>query len=278
MEFLGSRRRSTVSNVSDWVTWATFAEAAPVYCLFSAGCSLAEGQRSVHVPPTFKPLNVGPIIYGQPLLPGHLSTNTVRETGVGFDISMSSVPCVCPVVFLFSSISDVRSRMLEPGLSISFELVRKQGAALVTKYRTYREDAELESAFKAYTKRHYDSWVSFAHDAEHGEDIRSVTITGADRTRDFATMACGNNGVSFTTSVPMVAPASASAWATWRTEGLVHTNCDPQMCSPLVMAAQQLFRVSSSGINNPTRKKALVPGRAYAATASANGSRNSVAR
>jgi len=126
--------------------------------------------------------------------------------------------------------------MLEPGVSISFELTEKQGAALVTKYRTYREDIELESAFKAYTKRHYDSWVAFARDAGHGDDIRPVIVTGVDVTRDFAMMAYANSGVSlaseFTTSVPMVASASVSAWGTWRTEGLVHTNCGPQLCRP----------------------------------------------
>ena len=126
--------------------------------------------------------------------------------------------------------------MLEPGVSISFELTEKQGAALVTKYPTYREDVELESAFEAYTKRHYDSWVAFAREAGHGNDIRPVIVTGVDMTKDFAMMAYANSGVSlaseFTTSVPMVASASVSAWGTWRTEGLVHTNCGPQLCRP----------------------------------------------
>ena len=126
--------------------------------------------------------------------------------------------------------------MLEPGVSISFELTEKQGAALVTRYRTYREDAELESAFKAYTKRHYDSWVAFARDTGHGDDIRPVIVTGVDMTRDFAMLAYSNNGANltseFTTSAPMVASVSAAAWGTWRTEGLVHTNCGPQLCCP----------------------------------------------
>ena len=126
--------------------------------------------------------------------------------------------------------------MLEPGVSIAFELTEKQGAALVTKYRTYKEDVELEFPFKAYTKRHYDSWVSFARDAGHGDDIKPVLVTGVDMTRNFAMMAYANSGVSlaseFTTLVPMIASASASAWGTWRTEGLVHTNCGPQTCCP----------------------------------------------
>ena len=133
--------------------------------------------------------------------------------------------------------------MLEPGASISFEHTEKEGAALVTKYPTYRGDVQRESTFKAYTKRHYDSWVAFAHNTGHGDDIKPVLVTGVDMTRDFAMMAYLNNGTKlkseFTTSVPMVASASASVWGTWRTEGLVHTNCGPQLCCPpsLIQAA-----------------------------------------
>ena len=124
--------------------------------------------------------------------------------------------------------------MLEPGVSISLELTEKRGGALITKYRTYREDVELEFPFDEYTKRHYDSWVAFARTAGHGGDIKPVLVTGVDVTRDFAMMAYSNNGDSlrseFTTSAPMV--TSNSVWGTWRTEGLVHTNCGPQLCRP----------------------------------------------
>ena len=72
--------------------------------------------------------------------------------------------------------------MLEPGVSISFEHTEREGAALVTKYPTYRGNAQLESTFKGYTKRHYDSWVTFAHTAGHGDDIKSVLVTGVDMT------------------------------------------------------------------------------------------------
>jgi len=204
--------------------------------LFSAGCPLGERQLGVDVPLTFKPLNVGPIVYSQPRLPGCLSTNTVRETGIDLGVSISPIPYVHSDASVLPPNSDARPRMLEPGVSISFELTEKQGAALVTKYRTYREDVELESVFKAYVKRHYDSWVTFAREAGHGDDIKPVLVTGFDITRDFAMMAYSNNGVSlaseFTTSVPMAGSISASAWGTWRTEGLIHTNCGPQLCCP----------------------------------------------
>ena len=206
------------------------------HLLFSAGLPLGERQLGVDVPLTFKSLEVGPIDYTQPRLPGCLSTNTVRQTGVGIGASISPAPYVRTVTSVSSYTSDVRFRILGPGVSISFELTEQQGAALVTKYPTYREDVELESAFKAYTKRHYDSWVAFAQDTGHGDDISPVLVTGVDMTRDFAMMAYSSNGASltseFTTSVPGIASASASAWGTWRTEGLVHTNCGPQLCCP----------------------------------------------
>jgi hypothetical protein len=204
--------------------------------LFSAGCPLGDRQLGVDVPRTFQPLDVGPTIYTQPRRPGCISTNTVREAGVDLGTSLSSVPYVRSIASTSSGISDVRFRMLEPGASISFELTEKQGAALVTKYPTYREDIELESRCKAYIKRHYDSWVTFACDTEHGDDIKPVLVTGVDMTRDFAMMAYSNNGVSlaseFRVLAPMVASVSVSAWGTWRTEGLVHTNCGPQLCYP----------------------------------------------
>jgi len=126
----------------------------------------------------------------------------------------------------------MRLRMLEPGSSIAFQLTEDQGAALVTKYQTYREDAQRERTFEEYTKVHYNSWVAFAREAGHGNDIKPVLVTGVDMTRDFAMMAYSGDDVDmaseFTTSVPGV----ASAWGSWRTTGSVYTNCGPQLCRP----------------------------------------------
>ena len=45
-------------------------------------------------------------------------------------------------------------------------------------------------------------------------------------------IAYSNNGThlssSFTASIPLL----ASAWGTWHTQGLVHHNCGPQLCTP----------------------------------------------
>ena len=127
-------------------------------------------------------------------------------------------------------------RFLEPGTTFSFQLTEEQGAVLVTKYHTYREDIELESAFEEYTKRHYDSWVKFARNARHGNDVKPVLVTGVDMTRDFAMIAYSNNNAQlsskFTASLPPMGSASASVWGTWNTKGSVHTNCGPQFRSP----------------------------------------------
>ena len=141
--------------------------------------------------------------------------------------------------------------MLEPGFSISFELAEKQGAALVTKYQTYRENFQREQNFEDYTKCHYDSWIAFVREGGYGNDIKPVLVTGVDMTRDFAMMSYSKNGVrlksEFVTSVPVVSgTASASAWGTWRTEGLVHTNCGPQLCLP--PSATRTTSSTSSGV------------------------------
>ena len=105
---------------------------------------------------------------------------------------------------------------------------------MVTKYHTYREDIAHKSVFEDYTKDHYDSWVKFA--SKHGSDVKPVIVTGVDMTRDFAMIVYSNNNAQlsseFTISVPLAASASASVWGTWRTDGLVHTNCGPQVCTP----------------------------------------------
>jgi len=130
----------------------------------------------------------------------------------------------------------VPPRPLEPGTSFSFELTGNRGAALVTKYPTYREDSLLESAFESYTKHHYASWVALARHKQYGEDVQPVLISGFDMTRDFAMVAYSNESTSvesdLTITVPMLASASATVWGTWRTRCSPHTNYGPQECSP----------------------------------------------
>ena len=127
-------------------------------------------------------------------------------------------------------------RPLETGANFSFELTGNRGAALVTKYSTYREDSLLESAFERYTKRHYKSWVAFARQKDYGNDVQPVLVSGIDMTRDFAMAAYSYEDTSvesdLTVAVPMLVSASASLWGTWRTRYTPHTNYGPQECAP----------------------------------------------
>ena len=120
---------------------------------------------------------------------------------------------------------------MEPGAKIAFELTRKQGAALITKNPTYREDIEREATFEIYIKQHYNSWVEFARERGDGENIRPVLVTGVDLTREFATVAYSDSQTrtecEFSATVSEIASTSVSVWGSWQTQGLIHTNCGP---------------------------------------------------
>ena len=81
------------------------------------------------------------------------------------------------------------SRPLDIGAKLSHELTWNCGAALGTKYLTYREDSLLESASERYTMCHYESWVALARHKDYGNDVQPVLISGVDITRDFAMVA-----------------------------------------------------------------------------------------
>ena len=120
---------------------------------------------------------------------------------------------------------------MEPGGKITFELSHKQGAALITRYPVYSEGAERIGAFKRYAKTHYNSWVDFALENDHGEDVKPVLVDGVHLTQEFAMFAYSGKRTrircEFSVDVPAVASASVSLWGSWHTQGLVHTNCGP---------------------------------------------------
>jgi len=136
---------------------------------------------------------------------------------------------------------------VEPGARIAFELTSRQGAALITKHPTYREDVERERRFANYTKKHYESWIEFARELDHGDDIRPVLVTGVDLTREFAMVTYSDNQTrtecGFSVGVPAVASASTSLWGSWGTQGLVHTNCGPH---PSLIRGNQSLTGSST--------------------------------
>ena len=200
------------------------------HLLFSAGRPLGRRVLGVDVPHTFEQLDVGPTFVTQPRSPGYLSTNAVRETPTRLRAPM--YPYVRSIVPVPCRTSDPRCSMLEPGSGILFQLTGDQGAALLTKHPTYREDVELGRAFEIYTKEHYESWVAFARKRGHPDGIKPILVTGVDMTRDFAMMSYSNDGDDLTAEFTTSTPGVASPWGTWRTTGMVHTNCGPQQCRP----------------------------------------------
>ena len=114
---------------------------------------------------------------------------------------------------------------------MAFELTSNQGAALITNHPTRREDVERECEFEIYVKKHYDSWVDFAREQMHGDDIKPILVTGVDLTKQFAAIAYSDSQThtecEFSVEAPTVGSASLSGWGTWRTLGLVHQNCGP---------------------------------------------------
>ena len=192
----------------------------------------------VHVPLTFEPLDVGQIFNIQPRPPDYLITKTIRATRSRPTprtppSPASTVPYVHSITSVPPSISDVWSRMLEAGCTISFQLSGEQGAALVTKYPTLREEIQRVGAFEKYIKEHYASWVEFASATGHG-DVNPILVTGVDRTKDFAMLSYSNNAddlrSEFITSIP--GDTSAHAWGTWHRTRSIHTNFGPQLYFP----------------------------------------------
>ena len=92
-------------------------------------------------------------------------------------------------------------------------------------------DALVESEFRSYTKRHYESWVTFARDKRFGDDVHPVLVSGFDMTKDFAMVAYSDDRSSFRANfahfVTTPASTSASLWGTWRTTCSPYTNRGP---------------------------------------------------
>ena len=118
----------------------------------------------------------------------------------------------------------------------------------MTKYPTYREDIQRAGNFKKYTKDHYDSWVAFARDTGHDDDVKPVLVTGVDMTRDFAMLSYLNNGDDMTSEFTTSGPGVSFAWGTWRSTGSVHTNCGPR--PPLPSSATETTDLTSPGTSD----------------------------
>ena len=104
---------------------------------------------------------------------------------------------------------------------------------MVRRYEAYREDTIETSAFKQYTKKHYESWVTFA---ERYGDVKPVLVSGFDVTKDWAITAYSNNDTSIESdlsiSVPMLGSTSESFCVTKSTTGSPYFTCGPRRCVP----------------------------------------------
>ena len=131
-------------------------------------------------------------------------------------------------------------RLLEPNAGFSFELTGDCGAVLATKYPTYREDALSESTFESYTKRHYESWVTFSRYTGYGEDVQPILVSGFNMARSFAMVAYLTDGASLESNLGTAAPMAALHFNPmgWRTNCLAHTNSGPWQRNPDFVSSQ----------------------------------------
>ena len=122
---------------------------------------------------------------------------------------------------------------MKPGASLSFELTGKRGAALVTRYPVYREDALEIPVFKEYTNTHYNSWVTFA---SWYRKVDPVLVYGFDMTKDWA-MTAYSNEVSSVSNLSISVPMGTSASAFFKVEssGSPHTKSGPLQRTPPIM-------------------------------------------
>ena len=97
--------------------------------------------------------------------------------------------------------------MLQYSTSLSSQLTRGQGAALVTRFQTYGEGIQQVGIFEKDAKDHSASWMVFGRENGYGNGDNPVLVTGTYKT--------------------------TFAWGTWHTTGSVHANCGPQLRSPI---------------------------------------------
>ena len=216
--------------------------------LFSAGCPLGGREPGIDVPITFKQLDVGTIVNTLPRLPGYTSSKTVQEKPCQGRGRM--YPYVHSITSFSSRTSDVCSSLLETGSSVSFQLEGSQGAALLTKHPTYREDVQQERIFEEYTKEHYDSWVAFARERGHPNGVKPVLVTGVDMTGDFAMLAYSNDDGDMRAQFAASDPGVVSPWGTWDAPGVVDTNCGLSCVAlPRPTVAWEPFRMSTTNVS-----------------------------
>ena len=192
--------------------------------LFHAGSPLGPGQElGVDAPRSFVPLTINGTSFRVPRKAGRLSSRLVQE----IEVKVSATGYVRSLRPSPTCLRNVPCRTSEPHPQFSLKLAGKRGAALVTRYPTYIEDAKFKDKFREYANLHYGSWAEFAYEAGHGRHIRPFLVYGVDMTKDFAMTAYSKGNASLEADLvidlPVVA-ASASIRATQRASHSVHSH------------------------------------------------------
>ena len=227
-------------------------------------------------------LDIGRILRPQPRMPGYLTANR-KTTVVRFTPSTppssapspsapshstlspstsspsTSLPLVPPVPYVLyvtlhsSNDPDTDSRMLGSCSSIEFRFAEAQGAALVTKHQTYRENIQAMGKFEKYAKKNHASWAQYARREGHG-DVNPILVTGVDRTKDFAMMCYSDYdfGLECEFRTSASGTASASGWGTWKTTRPIYENHGPQLCHPLSTQSTSLASPSDRHAETPS--------------------------
>ena len=106
-----------------------------------------------------------------------------------------------------------------------------RGAALLTRYRVWSEDATAELAYIRYIKKNYKSWLYFAQSKDRNVAMHElILVTGHDITHNYAMAAFTDNSVALRISFQVGSAnssSSISAWGTWQTSPAVYQNCGP---------------------------------------------------
>lgn len=196
------------------------------HLLFSAGVPLGSRVKGVDVPSDFEYLDVGPVNQDQPRKAGPAKTAYIQISGGDVDASL-----------------DLPTTVVSGSIKFAFQASSTEGAILMTRLKTYRDNAERMGRFKKYILCNHKSWVQFANDEGHGihtEDL--LLVTGRDMTEDFSMIAFSHNerrfDVQFEAGAPLLASASASVWGSWQSQLPVYENWGPQEREPSLDGSQ----------------------------------------
>jgi len=182
------------------------------HLLFSA----ASSPTGKNVPKNFVPLDIGLVVPLQARKPGPIYTADIKTIGGSAGLSLN-----------------LPTTIMAAGAKFSFQSNTTEGATLVTKHKTKRDDAQYEGRFKAYMLANYKSWIEFANDLSHGgHDIEVkdlLFVTGRDMTEDFSMLAFSHNERGMNLDFNL---GAASAWGSWSTQFPVFENWGPQAPEP----------------------------------------------